>query len=166
MPKYLSDEFLKLQRIWYAKIKKLGFKDIECTQENSLFPLLKGKSKIQAHEVEHFDRKQEYFERCGEFLHVHKFRNADQKKIFELHTAGIGIREIASSLGLKPGSFSRPFRTIKHLRFEMMKYFYGKRREEERLNLQRGAGEAGHSARPAGSTEQGFEYSQPGAYQA
>lgn len=86
--KELTDE-------WNKKLKESGFKDIE-GPENTLvyyssYPLLKwGAVRYVARES--------YFQLAGQFLHDFRFKSELDRLIWECHSDGQTVREIAAKL--------------------------------------------------------------------
>lgn len=81
-----SKEFKKLQETWDNKLKRSGFQDIEQRDGHlktwsTQFVLDHSDSQIEA--------KQEYYRAAGHFLHEYKFTHPAERRIWELHCAGI-----------------------------------------------------------------------------
>lgn len=101
----------KLKAKWYAKLKKKGFEDIEHDERN--LKQFSGKTSIDDElgrsKLERWAQwgklpqiknhiKYEYFSECRRFLEIHKFKNKTERKMFEMHSDGLGVRVIAVSL--------------------------------------------------------------------
>jgi IS30 family transposase len=87
-----KDKQLKRQqKIWYAKLKKEGFKDIEYA-DGSLKGHAKKRSFVQQQAT------QEYYYLCYHFLHEYKFDSELERIIWEYHTNGLSARDIAVTL--------------------------------------------------------------------
>lgn len=96
-----QDDLKALQKIWYEKLKKSGFVDIEDT--NSSKQYLKSWHSIYFHcryTPQSFEEKQEYYRRAGIFLHDHKFDSRLEKAIWSLHSEGMSIQKIGHELNL------------------------------------------------------------------
>jgi glutamine synthetase adenylyltransferase len=94
---YQTKEFKELQAKWAKKLEKDGFEDIE-----TLDGKLKGISHADFFKA-HYNQidaqaKEEYYRQAGYFLYEHKFKNELERKIWELHLEGVGIREIVKVL--------------------------------------------------------------------
>lgn len=90
---YQTKEFKALLGKWNKKLEKEGFEDIETTDGR-----LKGISHADFFKA-HYNRttdqaKEEYYRYAGYFLYEHKFSSELERKIWELHIEGVGIREI------------------------------------------------------------------------
>lgn len=97
---FKTKEFLTLQAKWNKKLEKSGFEDIE-TKDG----LLKGISHADFFKA-HYNQidaqaKEEYYRNAGYFLYEHKFKTELERKIWELHVEGVGIREIVKILKKK-----------------------------------------------------------------
>lgn len=84
-----------LQQKWTEKLNKSGFKDIERDDDS-----LKIWSSWFRHmySVEEFQAKQAYYQMASSFLNEYPFENKIQATIWDYHTNGIGVREIANLL--------------------------------------------------------------------
>lgn len=101
-----SKEFKKLQQLWYKKLEKNGFDDIESKvlSNKTLIPYLRS---TPEHEVNRstnkskvylIAQKQDYFRAVGHFLYDHKFTNEVERLIWEYHSDGKSLRETSSLL--------------------------------------------------------------------
>jgi hypothetical protein len=104
-----------LQREWYAKLKASGFEDIETGDENS--GLLKTDKRIEEGRGDEYAASAEYYRRAGVFLHHHDFASDADRSIWELHSEGVGMNEIARRTHL---GNTRVHATINQLRIEML----------------------------------------------
>lgn len=95
-------EFKALQALWYRKLEKSGFEDIEDTQKKGE-PLKRWDStQFQRERARHtFSAKQTYYERASAFLEKYRFHGEIEKSIWAMHTEGEAIRTIAKALKLK-----------------------------------------------------------------
>lgn len=94
---FQTKEFKALQARWNKKLEDEGFQDIETPDGR-----LKGISHADFFKA-HYNQidaqaKQEYYRCAGYFLYEYKFKNQLERKIWELHVEGIGIREIVKVL--------------------------------------------------------------------
>lgn len=120
MPKKV--DFKKLQEKWYKKLEKSGFHDIESDEDN-----LKVWSSIFAakHTKEVLQAKISYYQMASSFLEEYKFSSNVDKIIWEYHTNGIGVRDIAATLNktkiLKTNRTDvwKIIKRLKHTMFDM-----------------------------------------------
>jgi len=88
-----------LTKLWYAKLKKSGFNDIE----NDKGQLKDWSSRVQRkneHEnlLDSWPGKIAYYDMATTFLNEHSFENNLDKVIWEYHTNGISYRDIVKLL--------------------------------------------------------------------
>jgi hypothetical protein len=86
-------------KIWYKKLKKSGFDDIEQDE----FYLKKWSNRFEnlaaSNDPEHwFKPKQDYYYYATQFANTYKFKSNKEKLIWEYHSNGISMREIAKLL--------------------------------------------------------------------
>ena len=102
---FKTREFKKLNKLWYGKLKKEGFQDIERQDKigaregrliNSSLPHI-----IENYTVDQFEVKREYYRMAGQFLHEYKFKTALERIIWDMHTQGISVRNIVKKLQSK-----------------------------------------------------------------
>lgn len=94
-------DFQKLQKKWYNKLARTGFKDVE-----NVF--VKGEplkhwdsSEFQRYfSPSSFSERQRYYELASQLLHDFKFKTSADKTVWEMHTQGISQRQIAKKMGL------------------------------------------------------------------
>jgi hypothetical protein len=124
---FKSKEFRELEKKWYSKLSKKGFKDIERTdrvgKENQRLKTDVMENIMHFYTVDQFNIKQEYYRTAGLFLHEHKFKSAKEKKIWALHSEGLSIRDIIKLLKSKGQVAYKDLvqNTIKRLAAEMKK---------------------------------------------
>lgn len=82
---------------WYAKLKKSGFEDIEAN-ENSLKSWSSKFVRADKTSMTSWQAKQEYYYQTTHFLNSYKFESNLEKAIWEYHSNGISVREIAALL--------------------------------------------------------------------
>lgn len=113
--------------IWYKKLEKSGFVDIEQDEDNlkkwsSVFTKEVGK-----HSLEVWKIKAEYFQMATNFLEEYKFDNNIEKVIWEYHANGLRIREIADllkkarvkSVGVKKSNIYNIIKRLKNSMYAM-----------------------------------------------
>lgn len=96
-----SKDLKKLQKVWYKKLKKSGFEDIE-KDENTLkhwatrvFKESSNGSYYNEKEV-YYKSREEYYRMAGRFLWDFTFDNKLEHKIWSLHSEGMSIRDIGA----------------------------------------------------------------------
>lgn len=99
----------KLKKIWYEKLKKSGFNDIEIGK--GVISNSDAFSKNQDH-GQHTDTwrrsKEEYYQMAEYFLNNYKFETKLDQAIWEYHVNGIGTLDIAMVIN-KVKSYRRTF---------------------------------------------------------
>lgn len=123
-----SKQFKDLQRLWYDKLEKTGFKEIE--QEDGLLKRWstrvfsdKANGSYYNEKIEYYKSREEYYRLAGHFLHDYKFANKKEHRIWELHAEGVSIQaivEIMTKARFKT-SIKRAHQTIQRLVKEMKK---------------------------------------------
>jgi len=93
-----SHEFKKLEKIWYDKLKNEGFHDIESGREDRLLKEWSSNFFRNKFNQIKYESTVAYYDAARKILVSHKFKNAIQQKIWEMHTEGISEREIARTL--------------------------------------------------------------------
>jgi hypothetical protein len=86
-----TKEFMKLQREWYDKLAKEGFRDIELND------------KSMHTDTAHFadmEAVRNYYMKVSEFLYTGDFNNPSDKAVWFVYSEGYSIRNIAKSLRL------------------------------------------------------------------
>ena len=93
---YQTKKFKHLSKKWASKLERSGFEDIE-DGEN----YLKSWESFQGRLVNnaYVESKSEYYRMARQFLEGHTFKTKKEKKIFEMHTEGLGYRKIAKKTG-------------------------------------------------------------------
>lgn len=93
-----STSYSALKKIWYAKLKKSGFNDIEMPDGD-----LKGRSTEfsrdrATYQYGGLEAKGEYNRLANFFLQEHEFASRLEKTIWEYHVNGLSIRNISTVL--------------------------------------------------------------------
>lgn len=105
-----------LQKKWYRKLKQSGFNDIEDTNspreylktwESTHFAKI-----FQLRGAEQYHGQALYYERAGKFLHEYRFKTRTQKQIWKLHSEGIGMNRIATTLEINAAGCENSVHTI------------------------------------------------------
>lgn len=96
--------FLDIKQIWDKKLKDSGFLDIEKLDKRSgEYLLMEWDSHyFQSHyDPLAFEARQEYYLRCNQFLNNHTFTSKTDIQIWQLHSRGLGVRQIAEWLKIR-----------------------------------------------------------------
>lgn len=94
-PKPNKQDYQSLKEVWYKKLERSGFEDIEKDELN----LKQYSSRFnQDAVVRNWYAKREYYSMAGQFLHTYKFGSNLEKVIWEYHTESISVRNIAKLL--------------------------------------------------------------------
>ena len=99
-----SQQLKKLQKTWYAKLKKLGFDDIEQSngklKEWSTSRFLPSRNNdLSSEQIALANQaKEQYYRIAGQFLYDHKFDNKIEKFIWEKHAEGNSFVTISMML--------------------------------------------------------------------
>ncbi len=91
-------EFKKLQKLWYDKLKKDGFEDIEWEGEGAMpvdrfYP----RAFDSMHSVQ-ISAIEDYFSMARQFLLEHDFKDEREKVIWGHHSEGLSARSIEAEL--------------------------------------------------------------------
>lgn len=113
MNPYKTKKFAALKKTWYGKLKKSGFEDAE-GENNALTnwhgQIFMADCKVDSGDIlptqesrhavvrTFWQAKEIYYRIAGQFLHEHQFKNWVEKKIWELHSKGVPVREIVREL--------------------------------------------------------------------
>ena len=103
MPRKKKD-LKALQSLWYSKLKKSGFEDIEVSE-----------TKLKRYDAEYFLAKGadeatetvEYYNECEEFLRRHVFFSKSDRLVWRLHCTGLTEEEIAKQLKVQQPAISK-----------------------------------------------------------
>lgn len=91
-----NKELKLLQKKWYKVLKQDGFTDIE-KDEDTLHTWTSTFFKMR-HNPILSTAKEEYFRLAGQFLHDYPFETKVDRLIWELHSQGLGVRQISKKL--------------------------------------------------------------------
>jgi len=101
---YKDPKFRKLQDRWYKKLARLGFNDIEqddnYLNQTSYVLSASGKGDLDKALLS-IEAKTEYYSICRRFLQAYQFESEVDRKIFEYHSEGVGIRDIVKKVKLR-----------------------------------------------------------------
>ena len=95
---YKTPKLAKLKAKWYAKLKKKGFEDIEHDEDHlKLYSERFVVRNLGAYANPTLtSAKVEYYSACRKFQSSYTFKNKKEKGMFEMHSEGISIRDIAT----------------------------------------------------------------------
>ena len=89
------EDYQKLKEVWYKKLERSGFVDIEKDEYNlKQYSFRFNQDAV----VRSWHSKTEYYSMAGQFLNHYKFASNLEKTIWEYHVNGIGVRDIAKLL--------------------------------------------------------------------
>jgi len=118
-------EYEKLRDVWYAKLKKKGFEDIETDEDHLKSWSIKFALKES---LRSWQAKASYYSMAERFLNDYNFESKLEQAIWAYHAEGISIREIVTTLKKakirKTVNRDSVFKTIKKLEY-VMKKMYG-----------------------------------------
>lgn len=98
---YQSNEFKKLKKLWYQKLKEIGFEDVEQNPDSNKEPYLKEwhSHYFQGrHNPAGFLIQREYYYRASQFLNSYNFESELERNIWALHANGKSYRQITIEL--------------------------------------------------------------------
>lgn len=92
----------KLQALWYKKLEKSGFKDIEdFDMPGKPLHHWDGMEIQSKHTPEQFQEKQRYYELAGQLYYSHGFDSERDKRVWCLHSEGLSSKAIARMCRMK-----------------------------------------------------------------
>lgn len=124
--KHNKTPFQKLQEHWYKKLKESGFEDIESSDGRlkEYSSTLKGNPNKVFTQNGGWEAKEEYYRMASHFLLEHKFKTNLEQVIWEYHTNGIGVRDIATILD-KTGIIKTNRTTVSQLIKKLRQIMFG-----------------------------------------
>ncbi len=97
LKQYKPDEYAKVREVWYKKLERSGFEDIEQDEYN--FKTGLNSYRFRNSDVPRdYHAKSEYYSMAGQFLHAYAFASTLEKVIWEYHSHAISVRNIAKLL--------------------------------------------------------------------
>lgn len=119
-----SNEYEKLKALWYEKLKKSGFKDIEQDEYNLK---IWSTQFTQQKSINTWQAKESYYNMANKFLHDYTFKSRLDQIIWEYHANGMSVRSIATTLKKariinRTGAWIHEF-VIKRLRADMKRMY-------------------------------------------
>ena len=94
MPKKPESDYEKLRAVWYKKLEREGFEDIE-TDENNLKSWTATKVRRSQ---DLWQAKEAYYQMAANLLNDYKFESNVEKWIWEYHADGVSVRDIVKLL--------------------------------------------------------------------
>ena len=124
MAKKPVTEYEKLRAVWYKKLEKEGFVDIESDEDN----LKSWSAKFATPKSQELmESKAAYYHMATHFLNDYQFESALEKTILEYHTEAISVRDIAKLLRKKTKVMTLDrnvvWKTVKRLETIMKKMY-------------------------------------------
>ncbi len=95
MSKQKPNDYEKLRAIWYKKLEREGFNDIEQDEDNLKSWSSQFKRKVS---LDSWQAKAAYYYMAESFLNDYKFESRVERIIWEYHANGISIRDIVKLL--------------------------------------------------------------------
>ena len=120
-----SDEYSKLKKIWYDRLKEFGFEEIE--QENGMLKAWHSRRFLGLNRanVDNQTATHEYHYYANHFLNEHQFEKEIHKIMWEMHVNGKGVKAIAKELN-NTGAYSTDhnevWKIIKHYQIPFREY--------------------------------------------
>lgn len=88
----------ELEALWYKKLAKEGFSEIEDTQSEARLLVSWHSFKYQDMDAIKIQSIRLYYEEASHILETYCFENKTQRLIWELHAAGLTEREIGTRI--------------------------------------------------------------------
>jgi len=109
---FRTKKFKELQERWYKKLEKSGFEDVEDMTLNE--PLLKNWDNFRYRKVtpEEYESRTRYYSNCRDVLNTYPFERAIHRRIWELHTEGLSLRQIEKTIKKENKRFTSNHVTI------------------------------------------------------
>ncbi len=96
-----NQAFKTLKAKWYAKLKRSGFDDLEIEETGLLRggpPIRNAIPRRDGRDGGPWESKAEYYRLAEHFLNEHEFDSKLEKIIWEYHSNGMSVRDIALTL--------------------------------------------------------------------
>lgn len=87
-------ELKRLQKLWYAILRRDGFEDHEILCGQEMYLRSYHSYDFGQMEPERFAAQQLYFQVAGQFLHEHDFRSDKERLVWALHCEGFSAARI------------------------------------------------------------------------
>lgn len=118
MSHYQSKKFKCLQAKWYDALRNDGFKDAE---KNEYLINWDSQYFMSHYSPTNYEAKESYYRYAGFFLNEYKFKNRRDKIVWEYHSMGIPIRDIAVTLKVKKWIIEKIIKELKQIMLIEMK---------------------------------------------
>lgn len=99
-------QFDALQAEWYSKLTATGFKDAEDGSDR-----LKAWDSYRMPKHSNLDVRQ-YFLDATQFMHEYSFANPRERIIWQLHSEGLYLREVAKAVGSNKDTVAKVIKNI------------------------------------------------------
>ena len=119
-------QFNKLQAKWDAKLKKSGFTDLEPLRGGRLTNTTTSNGILDKRRDDRWEADAEYYRLATHFLNDHEFKNRFEEIVWEYHSNGISVRNIAKTLNKvrwKKTDYQTVWEIVKELRQLMFKKY-------------------------------------------
>lgn len=95
---FKTTKFKQLRDKWYKKLEKIGFQDIEDNKYEE--PKLKVYDYLKFKTIgpDLHEAKAKYYANCRDVLNKNVFETKLHRRIWELHTDGLSLREIEKAI--------------------------------------------------------------------
>jgi hypothetical protein len=103
-----NTSYAELRKVWYKRLKKSGFVDIEANDYDLKNPSyryahLDRRAQFTMQQAKiHWAAKQEYYYLANHFLSDYKFSDLRERNIWEYHSNGVSVRSIVDILNKLP----------------------------------------------------------------
>jgi len=94
MSRLKADKLIRLEQVWYKKLKQSGFEDIEDTSNHHRRLKSWHSFKYQNMDETNIQVIKLYYERAIELLNSYRFLNWEHREIWKLHCDGFSERDI------------------------------------------------------------------------
>jgi hypothetical protein len=95
-----DSEYKKLRSIWYRKLRKKGFKDVEAHLSHHPTSPASTWYLQTLYTPEQFEEHSRYYQLAGQMLYEYPFANKMDKAVWALHAEGRTVRDIGKAVGL------------------------------------------------------------------
>lgn len=134
-----NKELQKLKTLWYKKLKRSGFEDIENKHGDfkvtSYTRIAASKNNGVDYETLKVKRSaaEEYYRMAGMFLHDHTFEFSRERRIWSMHCEGVGVRDISRKLRVSKIIMGRSMisQVLKKLKTLMLARYRNQEDEQE-----------------------------------
>lgn len=118
----MNPNLASIKKEWYKKLKDSGFEDIE-TDDGKLIrwssSYLKQVSKEGRETQQH--AKESYYRLAGQFYHSYLFETRQEKLVWELHSSGKSMRDIAKVIKMSSTTVKERIHKLRNIMFKEAK---------------------------------------------